>query len=117
MKKQYDLHLPYYKQGDDLAHAMSQCDKEDNQFAAAFLMHAEQLEEAAQMLRRAASYAADELMEVADCGTHHISVIVDEELGKELCDENFLYRDPFYDEDEEICDLFEGSDSNWDDEI
>jgi hypothetical protein len=109
--KEFEFHLPYYKQGDDLGNCLSQCKDEDNPSAAAFLMHAEMLESAAKDLRRAASMAADELFEVTTADTHMIMVRVDETVANDLLEEGFIQRDPFWDEeDSEMADLFEGWD-------
>ena len=80
----YELHLPYFRTGDDLAYHM----RESPTIPEALARHAEQLESAAAILRRLASVAVDtpSMTILADC--HYIGVMGPEkELAGLVADE------------------------------
>lgn len=126
MLKTYDLHLPYYKQGDDLAFARQDAararlgmDPETDQTVPttpadslrAFQIHADRLEAAARTLRRLAAIAAEHTVEIDCADTHHISVVLDDTIGATLVADNILwpsYVDEDEDEDEEVDDDYKG---------
>lgn len=77
--KQYKLHLPYYKQGDDLQAAI----KATNSDEEALLAHAETLRAAAEYLTTL-SQAKGLKIEIAE--THLITVSMPEEVAARLLD-------------------------------
>lgn len=100
----YELRLPYFKQGDDLASQLPEgtdqypTDVTAEQSAAAFLAHAECLEYAAGMLRRCASAAVEHGLVITQADTHFIAVDVGESVGEALVADGLLAHDPFADE-------------------
>lgn len=106
MIKDYELHLPYFKRGDDLSGCREYVAKQDSvdheraDSAKAFLAHAEMMESAANILRKMAGYAKEHGLKITQADTHFISVECTEELGKVLCEEGLLDRG-FFDEMEE----------------
>ena len=106
MKKYYELWLPYFKQGSDLAHCLEECKNEPRPNAEAMLMHADSLEEAARMLKALAVYAVEHEMDI-HADTHHIGIEMDEEIGNKLVEEGLLNFDPFeeeeWDEEDDFC--------------
>lgn len=109
--KFYELHLPYYKQGDDLQHFLQLSIEADSNTAAddgsaspgidqgAFIAHAQMLDETALILRRCAQLAADGVLEIADAGTHFIGVYIDESIAPKLLEEGLICESLFDDED------------------
>lgn len=91
------LWLPYFKQGDDLSHFLSQ---EEDQ-AKALENHAQMMEETAKLLRKVAVYAKD--IEInADC--HFIGIEGPDAIIQEMIDDGLVQLDEFDDDD-------------WDDEL
>ena len=89
--KNYTIWLPYYKQGDDLAHCLK-----DNGPQQALREHAEVLMCAAKQLTDIADLVGDTEIEL-DADTHHIGISGPQELldllvEKELVD---VYEDDF----------------------
>ena len=103
--KSYELRLPYYKQGDDLASCV------DDDFtgitpeasAAAFLQHAEMLEAAATQLRTVAGAAIEHGLTIQYADTHAISVKCDDNIGELLVTAGLLSEDPFLTDFEDTC--------------
>ena len=95
MIKNYELHLPYFKQGDDLAH----CKEHSKNDAEAFLNHAEIMNETADILKILASKAKEHDLKIDTADTHYISVSVDEEIGDILVKDELLYE--MFDDEEE----------------
>lgn len=105
MIKEYELYLPYFKQGSDLNTAMEQTEDD----ADAFLIHANRLEQAVKMLKVLAGRAKENGLRIENASTHYISVICDETVGDVLVNDGILMNvsndDDFDDEetvDEEI---------------
>lgn len=138
--KFYDFYLPYFKQGDDLAHALDSAAVEKAGFqdlslyqrreqlkpehyegidAQAFIYHAEALEHAAELLRRVAGYAAEHGLKVSHAGIHSIGVEVDDTIGDQLVKEQVLAEPPFFEDMEEDFedDDFEDEDDFEDDDV
>jgi hypothetical protein len=88
-----EINLPYYKQGDDLDHHLSQCATVE----AALEAHAQQLEAGAQMLRRVKDMVAGKAVEI-DADTHMIHISGPEDVINALIDAELAWRDPFEDE-------------------
>jgi hypothetical protein len=84
--KTYELHLPVFKQGDDLSLALEKTDSIQD----AFVLQAEFYEKAASMCRRMASVAAEGGLTGVHAGTHHISVEGDPERLESLAKEKLL---------------------------
>ncbi len=114
-RKALDLHLPYFKQGDDLGHCL---ERTENSYEA-LIMDAKNLECAALILRK----VAEEIKPLGDlieifADTHIIQVEGPEEfmmalMVKKIDDFNFsdhLEEDPFADE-------YEEEDEDYDDDL
>jgi hypothetical protein len=95
--KTYELHLPYYKQGDDLQFAL---ERTGNDSKKALELHAEMLEVTATMLREVSEVEGIKV-EVADC--HFIEVSCDEINAAKLVADEILTEPEFDDEDECDC--------------
>src|SRR5271169_6977568 len=95
--KTYDFHLPYFKQGDDLAGCMGK--DGEVPLAQALLEHALLLERSAQLIRRVASVAAEVPEMTCDAGTHMILITGPEEKLAGLVSDEVLMASPF-EEDE-----------------
>jgi hypothetical protein len=92
--KYADIHLPYYKQGDDLSHHLSQCGTLDEALEA----HARQLEYAAEILRKVKTMIAGQDVK-CDADTHMIQVSGPDSIIDALIDANYASR-PFDEDDE-----------------
>lgn len=68
--KTFELNLPVFKQGDDMAHCLSQA----RTVKKAFEMQAENYEEAARICRKMAGIASEERKLKVDADTHIISL-------------------------------------------
>ena len=97
MKNLYELDLPYFKQGDDLATAK----KNSSNDVEAFRLHAEMLRESAARLDQMAVLAADGLAGIEEAGTHMIVVYADETVGDRLVAEGVLSRPMWLEDDED----------------
>ena len=82
----FELMLPYYKQGDDLA----RCQNQTTSHAAALKLHAESLEDAAKTLRRLAGLAAEGELKIVNADTHCIQVACRKSIGEVLVKEKVL---------------------------
>ena len=95
--KTVELHLPYFKQGDDLGFFLEKCKNPLD----ALLSHAEMLESAAYVLREIASHlgttSLEEVEIEADC--HFITLTLPENVANVLLDKE-LVCEP----EEEDCD-------------
>lgn len=84
--KSYELHLPVWKQGDDLSASI---DAANGNVAEGFKNQAETYEMAASMCRKMASVAVEHKLEVyAD--THHIGIDGPEDILEKLVKEDVL---------------------------
>lgn len=99
-KRKYELQLPYYKQGDDLAYYISVSKTP----AEALVKYVDRLDSAALMLERLADVALDNDIELHG-GSHFIQVVCEQELGDRLMKEKLLTESP--DDYEEDCDFIE----------
>jgi hypothetical protein len=111
--KYADIHLPYFKQGDDLAHHLSQCATVEEALEA----HAQQLEFAAEILRNVKQMVAGQNVRF-DADTHMIHVsgpdaiidaLIDAKYGSRPFDEEDEYEE--FDDDENGEELKSGWDS------
>jgi hypothetical protein len=108
MAKQYlDVHLDYFKQGDDLNHCLSQAANPQE----ALKMHADAMRSVAEHLDKIAAMVEGQSIEI-DADTHHIGLACEEELAKKLIEAELADRVD-YDEDVEE-DVEEDSDENED---
>jgi len=100
--KSYELHLPYFKQGDDLGYCLEHAKSNgvSNADAEAFTAYAELLRSAADTLDRMSELASDQGLEIEHADAHFIQVVCDEELGEALCKEGILNKLECEDEDE-----------------
>lgn len=102
--KYLEIHLPYFKQGDDL----NCCLDSEKTKREAFFAHAEMLNYAASQLKKIGELI-DETVEV-DADTHHIGINCSDEIAEKLISlelaevPEWLEEDDeeFYDEDEEL---------------
>lgn len=92
--KYADVHLPYFKQGDDLSHHLSKCSNVEEALEA----HAQQLEYAATLLRKIKEMVAGQGVSV-DADTHMIQVSGPDEIIDALIDAKYASRQ--YDEEDE----------------
>ena len=98
----YELHLPYYKQGDDLSGIVDALAKEGvSSSSAAFEEHAKLMDHAAQILRHMARYAENDKVKIAQADVHFIAVKCEQELGETLVKEGLLDKNPFEEDDDE----------------
>jgi len=91
--KEAEIHLPYFKQGDDLHHHLTHCDSVEE----ALEGHAKQLEFAATILRGVRSMVAEQGVEM-DADTHMIMVSGPDEIIEALVDAKYATI-PNWDED------------------
>ena len=98
--KSYELWLPCFKQGDDLASAQERAQENEceNQTESASLLHAQALEDAATTLKVMAKYAKESGLKIEHADTHHISVTIDELIGEQLIKDGYLTKLRFKDE-------------------
>ena len=110
--KSAEVHLPYYKQGDDLAYHL----EHSPTVGEALEAHARQLEYAAEILRKVKSMTAGHDVHF-DADTHMIQVSGPDEIIEALIDTKYASR-PFDEDDEEGEDAEEGeveeAKSGWD---
>ena len=92
--KYAELHLPYFKQGDDLSHHLSQTSTVEEALEA----HASQLEYAAEILRKVKGMIADQGVTI-DADTHMIAISGPDEVIEALIDAKYAHR-PFDEEDD-----------------
>jgi len=92
--KDADLHLPYYKQGDDLRHHLSRCATVEEALEA----HAQQLEVAASILRKVKQVIAGQEVTI-QADTHMIIVSGPDEVIEALIDAKYASR-PWGEDDE-----------------
>lgn len=95
-KKPYMLHLPYFKQGDDLG----SCQAPNKTDSEAFYDHTQTLLEAAKILAKCAIHAKEGNLEIDQADTHVIMINCTEEVAKDLGD--CCELDPFGGEEEEL---------------
>lgn len=109
--KYAEIHLPYFKQGDDLNHHLSQCSTVEEALEA----HAQQLEYAAAILRKVKEIVAGQGVKI-DADTHMIQVSGKDAIIEALIDGQYASRsfgeDEEYDESEVDDDQSEKS--GWD---
>lgn len=100
-----EVHLGYFKQGDDLAHCLEQC---KNNPVESFKMHASLLRSVAEHLDDVAAVLVkanpNDIQINAD--VHHISVTVPSLIADELLEKELAAVDPFEEEmeEDEDCD-------------
>lgn len=94
MMKYADIHLPYFKQGDDLHHHLEHCETVEEALEA----HARQLDHAAQILRNVREMIAGQGVSF-DADTHMIQVSGPDEIIEALIDAKYASR-PWHEEDE-----------------
>lgn len=108
-----EIHLPYFKQGDDLARHLADCDSVEE----ALEMHAQCMEVAAGMLMEIAErIEGHDVTMRAD--THWISIegpdeLIDELIAEDLAEE---YDDEFDDEEDEEFESDEDEDDEDEDD-
>jgi hypothetical protein len=100
MSKHYELRLPVFKQGDDLAH----CIDTTKTLADALVAQAANYEIAAAMCRRLASVAAEDGVSSIFADTHVIYVEGVEERLRSLVLENVLTVDEDAEDEDECAD-------------
>jgi len=84
----YEISLPYWKQGDDMGECLAQC---KGNAVDALRMHADLLESACHQLREIAEIVSRSEDEVhIDGGAHFISFSANEETTKELVEKGLL---------------------------
>lgn len=92
-----EIHLGYYKQGDDLYH----CIENSKNFVEAFRSHATVMNSVAVHLNKVADMIESHKVEIG-ADTHYIGLTCDEELAQKLIDAELAHKDPIEDElDEE----------------
>ena len=101
MSKQYlDVHLGYFKQGDDLGHCLSNTDSPQE----ALKMHANNMRSVAEHLDKIAAIVEGQTVDI-DADTHHIGLACDEDIAKKLLDaelaEKVDYDEGDYEGDDE----------------
>jgi hypothetical protein len=101
--KRAELHLPYFKQGDDLAHHLSQTKSVEEALEA----HAAQLDFAASILRKVREMVSNQGVSI-EADTHYISIEGPDEVIEALIDSKHATK-VFDDEHED-----EGSDLDLD---
>lgn len=94
--------LPYFKQGDDLSHFLSQYSKQD-----AFKQHSIMLKAASEFLNQFSDCITEDMEIHAD--THWISINCEESVGRHLLElfPDFLSEvvwDDYEEDDDEDCD-------------
>jgi DNA-binding protein YbaB len=93
--KSAEIHLPYFKTGDDLSHHLASTASP----AEAFEAHASQMDAAAEQLRAIKKVLADQPVEI-EAGTHFIAVTGPDSVIDQLIAEKLATARE--DEDEEI---------------
>jgi hypothetical protein len=94
--KYAEIHLPYFKQGDDLNHHLSQCSTVEEALEA----HAQQLEYAAVILRKVKEMVAGQGVKF-DADTHMIQVSGQDAIIEALIDAKYASRSFGEDEEDE----------------
>lgn len=107
--KSYELHLPVFKQGSDLGHAIQQ---NPGDLRAAFEEQASRYDAAAQICRRMAGVAAETPDLEIQADTHYIGVSGPSDRLDSLVREDFLSVTDYGDEE----DWEEGDDDDVDDD-
>lgn len=110
--KYAEIHLPYFKQGDDLHHHLEQCSTVEEALEA----HAIQLEYAAEILRKVKELVAGRAVKI-DADTHMIQVSGNDAIIEALIDAKYASRSVFDDEefdDEEDDDEDQREKTGWD---
>ena len=97
--KHADIHLPYFKQGDDLSHHLSHCASVEEALEA----HAQQLEYAAELLRKVKGMIDGQDVKV-EADTHMIMVSGSDEIIESLIDAGFAAQPPWDEEGRVIPD-------------
>jgi|LSQX01.2.fsa_nt_gb hypothetical protein len=92
-EKTAEITLPYYKQGDDLRHYLDSC----NSIEDALENHAEDMDDAAQQLRKIKALVSGHDVEI-EAGTHLIWIsgpasVIDKLVENELAEEKFFEED------------------------
>lgn len=111
-KRTYQLHLPYYKQGDDLSAA--RIGRTD---APALRAHAAQLREAARVLDLCAVHVDTDELEIIDAGTHFITVAANPSACAKLITDGWLDDSTFGSNDENGEDDEDEDSEDIDDEV
>ena len=93
----YELHLPYFKQGDDLSHMMWHT----KNHGLALEQHADMLEEAVAILRRVAKAAKADGLRIDQADTHYIGVRCPTAAGEKLVKEGVIDHPPDLDDDDD----------------
>jgi hypothetical protein len=103
--KNYQLTLPYYKQGDDQGHYLEQNKKKYKSSkkisVQSLLDHALLMQATAKTLKDMAKLAEKGEFIVLDADTHCIWVSVEETIGDKLQSKHILFRSPEEDEEGE----------------
>jgi hypothetical protein len=94
--KTAEIHLPYFKQGDDLGHCLDHCPSIEE----ALEQDAVNLEGAASILRQIKNMVKGHKVEM-QADTHYISISGEDDLIDALIKEELAYLDPFEDEEDE----------------
>lgn len=140
-QKHYEVYFPLYKVGDDLGSAwlaesakLKGVDKPTREetrtairpllpphaggfpeaSADAFRSYADQLDEAAKLARRLAGLAKERGLIISNADTHHVSVLVDPELGEQLVVEGVIHHDPCAEDYEDMDGEIEDEDEDED---
>jgi hypothetical protein len=103
--KHADIHLPYFKQGDDLSHHLEHCATVEDALEA----HAQQLEYAADLLRKVRGVIAGQGVKI-EADTHMIMASGPDEIIEALIDAKYASKPPWEDEED-----FEDKDDDQDD--
>lgn len=110
--KDADIHLPYFKQGDDLSHHLEHCATVEEALAA----HAQQLELAADILRKVRDMIAGQDVKI-EADTHMIMASGPDEIIEALIDSKYASKPPWEDDEELDEDGNDREQSNEIDEI
>jgi hypothetical protein len=101
------IHLPYYKQGDDLGHHLAECATVEEALDA----HAQQLQSAAELLVKIRKVIAGQNV-TFDADTHMIQASGPDAIIDALIDAGFA--SPPWEEDEDESDAIEEEKTGWD---
>lgn len=88
MEKSYDLHLPVFKQGDDLADSIDATET----LHEAFIIQAKKYSDAANICWKLSEILKNNTNVEIDAQTHHIGIHGPEEIFKDLLKSDILYE-------------------------
>lgn len=94
--KEYEVNLPYFKQGTDLANCM----ENTNSDVEALRLHAEYMRSAADILDKLAMCASDGHLKITCADTHFISVEVNDDYAKLFLEERIIFEDELLEEED-----------------